>query len=343
MALTRRELLFALPLCAGMVWSCTTRSAGVAKPGGLVEVLKTQPTNPTARTILVCMPETAQTKEVWKGLNDELSNDYRLVAIRVESSLDARVIGDGIRRYQPSGLILMNNPTVAAYRDYQANTPVLDFPPAVIVMSSFIERHTDQLISATGVSYEVPLITVMTNLRRLIALKSERVGVVVRAPLREFVKRQVQLALREQVHVHLEHVSADPNPSEIKRAIRNLKQQADVLWILNDDRLLTPKLISEGWLPGLDERPWIPSIVGAGSLVSPTQSFGTFAVLPDHTALGSQAANMLLDIADNDWKLSQGSPVQLPLSTQTTVDLRQVKERFSMQSDALQQIDRILE
>jgi hypothetical protein len=35
--------------------------------------------------------------------------------------------------------------------------------------------------------------------------------------------------------------------------------------------------------------------------------------------------------------------LQLPLSTQTTVDLRQVKERFSMQSDALQQIDRILE
>jgi hypothetical protein len=65
--------------------------------------------------------------------------------------------------------------------------------------------------------------------------------------------------------------------------------------------------------------------------------------LPDHTALGSQAANMVLDIADNDWKLAQGSILQLPLSTQTTVDLRQVKERFSMQSDALQQIDRILE
>src|SRR5512142_2773381 len=230
MALTRRELLFALPLCAGMVWSCTTRSAGTARSGGVVEVLRTQPANPAARTILVCMPETAQTKEVWKGLNDELSNDYRLVAVRVESSLDARVIAEGIKQYQPSALVLVNNPTVAAYRDYQANTPVLDFPPAVVVMSSFLERHANQLISTTGVSYEVPLITVMTNLRRLITLKSERVGVVVRAPLREFVRKQVELAVREQVHVHLEHVSAEPNPSEIKRALRALKEQADVLW-----------------------------------------------------------------------------------------------------------------
>lgn len=343
MALTRREFLCAVPLCAGLVWSCATRPALEAKPNGLVEVANTKAAGQTGRTILVCMPETAQTKEVWKGLSDELSHDYRLVAIRVERGTDAPIIAEGIKRYQPTAVVLMNNPTLAAYRDYQANTPTLDFPPAIVVMSSFLEHQSSQLISATGISYEVPLITVMTNLRRLITLKSERVGVVVRATLRDFVGKQVQLARREQVVVNQEYVSAEPNPSEIKRAIRRLKQKADVLWILNDDRLLTPKLISEGWLPGLDERPWVPTIVGAGSLVSPTQSFGTFAVLPDHVALGSQAASMLLDMADGGWKLAQGSPVQLPLSTTTTIDLNQIKERFVMQTDALQQVDRILE
>jgi hypothetical protein len=289
------------------------------------------------------MPETQQTKEVWKGLSDELAKDYRLVAIRVEHGSDSAIIAEGIKRYRPVGVVLMNNPTVSAYRDYQQSTPQLNFPPTVIVMTSFLEGQTSQLIAATGISYEVPLITVMTNLRRLVTLKSERVGVVVRAPLRGFVKKQVELARREQVVVTQEEVGADPNPSELKRAIRRLKQRADVLWILNDDRLLSPKLISEGWLPGLDERPWVPTIVGAGSLVSPSRSFGTFAVLPDHVALGSQAANMLLDIADSGWTIEQGSSVQLPLSTTTTMDLVQVKERFTMQKDALQQVDRILE
>ena len=162
MALTRREFLCAVPLCAGLVWSCATRPSLEAKPNGLVEVANTKSAGHAGRTILVCMPETAQTKEVWKGLSDELSHDYRLVAIRVERGTEASIIAEGIKHYQPTAIVLMNNPTLAAYRDYQANTPSLDYPPAVIVMSSFLEHQSSQLISTTGISYEVPLITVMT-------------------------------------------------------------------------------------------------------------------------------------------------------------------------------------
>jgi hypothetical protein len=343
MALTRREFLFTVPLCAGVVLGCgaTNKQSATAQP--LVEIATSSPEGAASRTILVCMPETTQTKEVWKGLSDELSHDYKLVAVRVEHGSDAPLIAEGIRRYRPDGIVLMNNPTVTAYRDFQQNTHALNFPPAVVVMTSFLERESSQLIGATGISYEVPLITVMTNLRKLVQLKHERVGVVVREPLREFVGKQIALAQREKVVVTQEQVSSDPNPSEIKRAIRNLKRSADVLWILNDDRLLTPKLLSEGWLPGLDERPWLPTIVGAGSLVSPERSFGTFAVLPDHVALGAQAASLIMDIADGGWAIETGSGVQLPLSTTTTMDLAQVKERFAMQQDALQQVDRILE
>jgi hypothetical protein len=189
----------------------------------------------------------------------------------------------------------------------------------------------------------VPLITVVTNLRKLIAAPVERVGVVVRAPLTGFVDRQATLAGREKISVAREVVSASPNASEVKRALRKLKQRADAIWILNDDRLLSPRLITEAWLPSINERPFRPTIVGAGSLVSPAQSFGTFAVLPDHTALGAQAAALLLELSSEDWVLPEGAVVQAPLSTTTTVDLVQVRERFSLQQNALAQVDRILE
>jgi hypothetical protein len=39
----------------------------------------------------------------------------------------------------------------------------------------------------------------------------------------------------------------------------------------------------------------------------------------------------------------EDSDVQAPLSTTTTVDLVQVRERFSLQQNALAQVDRILE
>lgn len=343
MALTRREFLCVVPLCASVLIGCTASSTPVAGQNRLTELAQSRTSNPSARTILVFMPETPQTLDVWKGLSDELAEDYHLVAVRVEHADESSTIRQAIQRYRPAAVVLMNNPTVSAYREYQAQEKETRFVPAVIVMTSFLERQSRQLTAATGISYEVPLITVMTNLRRLITLRSERVGVVVRAPLRNFVGRQVALANREQVIVEQEVVDARPNPSEIKRALRNLKQRADVLWILNDDRLLTPQLISDGWLPGLDERPWIPSIVGAGSLVSPLHSFGTFAVLPDHVALGSQAASIILDLADNGWSVDSGATIQLPLSTTTTMDLVQVKERFVLQKDALEQVDRILE
>ena len=39
--------------------------------------------------------------------------------------------------------------------------------------------------------------------------------------------------------------------------------------MLNDDRLLTPRLLEDGWLHGLNEPPFVPTIVGAwvGGLV----------------------------------------------------------------------------
>jgi hypothetical protein len=200
-----------------------------------------------------------------------------------------------------------------------------------------------QVRGATGISYEVPLITVVTNLRKLIDRPIERIGVIHRPELGRFVDRQAALAAREQIGVVREVVGSSPNASELKRALRRLKEQAGAVWVLNDDHLLSPKLIAEAWLPGLNERPWSPTIVGAASLVSPLQSFGTFAVLPDHAALGAQAASLVFDIADNGWVLPADAQTQLPVSTTTTLDLAQVRERFSLRNDALRQVDRVLD
>jgi hypothetical protein len=341
MALTRRQALV-LPIWAGTAFGCASVGKRTRAGGGYVELGASGPAAPTA-TILVAMPDTPQTRQVWNGLSDELGKQYRLVALRVDGSDAAEVLAEGIRRHGPQGLVLMNNPTVAAYRSYQRAVGGDRFPPAVIVMTSFLTGHLTQVSCATGISYEVPLITVVTNLRKLIASPLERIGVIVRGAQRAFVTGQADLARREQITVIDQEVSADPTSSELKWALRRIKHQVDALWILNDDRLLTPRLIAEGWLPGLNERPFCPTIVGAASLVSARNSFGTFAVLPDHVALGAQAAGLLFDIADESWQIAGDAQVQLPLSTTTAVDLVQARAHFSLREDALRQVDRILD
>jgi hypothetical protein len=346
MALSRRRFLLTVPL-TGLGAACAS-TRPVLRADGPLE-LGTAGPPPGAQekgTILVAMPETTQTKEVWAGLADELAHEYRLVAVRVEGdgAAAAADIGAAMARYQPQGVVLMNNPTVAAYRAFQERTRLGSYPPAVVVMTSFFDAALPAVISsATGISYEVPLITAVTHLRKVLSTPIERVGVVARPTQRGFVQRQAALAAREQITVIAQEVSAAPNASEVKWALRRLKDQIDALWVLNDDRLLTPRLIADGWLPGLNERPYRATIVGAAALVSPPQSLGTFAVLPDHTALGVQAAGILFELAENGWALPPGAQVQLPLSTTTTLDLLQVRERFSLRVGALQHVDRVVE
>jgi hypothetical protein len=341
MALSRRRFLLTVPL-TGLGAACAS-STPLLSGGGPREFAASKPAGAAKGRILVAMPETVQTVEVWTGLRDELARDYDLVAVRIEGPASTADLAAAMARYQPNGVVLMNNPTVAAYRSYQQQSGRDQFPPAVVVMTSFFDGHLQQLVTATGISYEIPLITVVTNLRQVISSPVEKVGVIVRPSLRGFVERQAALAAREKVQVIEQPVSASPNSSEIKWALRRLKHHIDALWILNDDRLLTPRLIVDGWLPGLNERPYYATIVGAAGLVSPRQSFGTFAVLPDHTALGVQAAAMVFDLADNNWVLPPGAPVQLPVSTTTTVDLVQVRQRFPLRADGLQHVDRIAE
>jgi hypothetical protein len=341
MALTRRRFLMSAPVLAGAVAGCAGSRVGSA-PSAYEEIQRLPGRDRGKGSVLVCMPETTQTTEVWRGLVDELDKAFDLTAVRVEERGDARIIAQGIARHRPTAIVLMNNPTVGAYRDYQRGAGNKAFPPAIVVMSSLLEGKPRDLRVATGISYEVPLITVVTNLRKLVATPIERVGVIHRAPLEGYVARQAKLAAREQTMVAHEAVSAEPSPAEIWRALRRLKRRADAIWVLNDNLLLTPQLIAEGWLPGLDERPWVPTIVGAASLVSPKRSFGTFAMLPDHSALGTQLASMIFDIADNAWRLPESS-AELPLSTTTTIDLPQAQERFSLRENALAHVDKILE
>lgn len=338
MALTRRDLIAALTGSAALA-ACARVSIQEQSGRAYQELYRSA--RASREKVLVFMPETSQTQQAWTGLNDELGQEFEVVAVRVETRSDYPIIEEAIQRHHPSGIVLMNNPTVAAYRKYESVQSSRVKVPNVTIMTSFLQARRLGP-NATGVAYEIPLITSVTHMRKILAEPLDRIGVVFRSSLRSFVRDQQELAVREQIRVLGLPIGEDPNESELKRALRVLKHQTDAIWILNDDHLLTPSLVSKGWLPGLNERPWRPTIVGAESLVAAGLSLGTFAVVPDHTELGAQAANMMFDIADEGWSLPRAYPMQEPLSTKTTLDLAQVEERFELLPDALLKVDRVL-
>ena len=112
--------------------------------------------------------------------------------------------------------------------------------------------------------------------------------------------------------------------------------------MLNDNGLIRDSaFLAESWRAELSDAK-IPLLVGVPNLVDPAETLGTLAAVPDHEALGLQAANLIFDLADNDWNVAERA-IELPLSVKTVVDVKQVRERFGLKLDALKHIDRPLE
>jgi len=196
------------------------------------------------------------------------------------------------------------------------------------------------LRSAMGIAYEVPAVSGVVALREVSTTDIKRVGVVHRQNFTNLVHAQAELLAVEKVQLVPASLKNTPTPEEIEDSLDDLvvSQNVDALWVLNDNRLLTPELLMSSWLPVLRFKP-IPVIVGISALVHPDVHFGTLAVFPNHARLGVQAANLVFDLYDNDWQLVEQAQVDLPLSVNTVVDVAIVDDYFGLKADALSKID----
>lgn len=338
MALTTRlELLLAL-VSVGVV-GCAA-GAGVQAHDAL---FRDAPRRAGHDAVLVIMPDTEHTRAVLLGLRDEVEEEFDIVVRRAGPELTGEQIEAMLADVQPRCVVLMDNPTVKAYRELQVARPKVAFPPAVVVMASFLEEHYRLVRNATGIAYEVPALTLFSNLRTILLTPVEKVGVVYRPAFRNYIERQRALAARESIELIGVAVPQEPTLRDLRTALETLRNDHGVhaLWVLNDNGLLTPDLISRGWMQLNESGRRVPLVVGAASLVSAKFDFGTFAMLPDHTALGMQAGALLFKLADQDWILERPE-IQPPLSTKTVINLRQAERDFKLSPVALSHVDRIV-
>jgi len=333
--------LLHLALAALLLGAC----AGTPTQGGnpaQSAPLADPPRRPGKALVLLAMPDSASFRTVRRALVDEIKKDFDVATLIVDSRTDPATFGAQVDAAHPTCLVLMDNPTVKLYRAYQKahQGPPL---PAVVVMSSFLEELRADLPNTSGVAYEVPGVTAFVNLRSVIERPVTRVGVLHRPSFRRFVERQKALAAKEQITVLPVEVPSEATSSDVRNALRSFHGagQIDALWVLNDNTLLRNGAFLETvWRPEIASLN-VPVIVGVPTLVSAQARFGSFAVLPDLEPLGVQAANVLFEISENDWKAGE-HPVELPVSTVTVVNMRQVKQ-FGLREGADRRIDKVIE
>jgi hypothetical protein len=292
--------------------------------------------------VLVFLPASPATRQAWQSLRDELGDSFDVVTREVSEGSTAVDLDREIRAVGPRCLILLGNSASNLYLQYQQKYPG-PYLPAVVLMTSFFEQQYPLFQNVTGVSYEVPGITTFVNLRTFVYRPIQRVGVLHRQLFRTYVEQQARLASLEQIQLVPLEISRSPGPHEIRKGLDRLihDEQVDALWVLNDNMLLKPELIAKGWLKILHKNP-IAVVVGVGSLVDARLHFGSFAMLPDHAALGVQASNLVFRLRDEGWN-TRDLPPELPLSIQSVVDLAWTRSHLQFREDAIDRIDRIVE
>ena len=324
--------------------SCAT--TGTGEVGGAVAAAPFSDPLPRsgAATILIATPTLVDFLDVRRGLVTEVQKNFNVSTVAITKETTAEQLGAAIDRTSPACVVLMNNHTVDLFRKYLETQGGKPAPPAVVVMVSFLERLRATLPHSTGIAYEVPGVTAFRNLRAIITSPVRKVGVVYRPVFKDFIEKQKELAATEQIELVAVEVAKDVAAPALQAAIVGLaqKNKVDALWMLNDNGLIRDGLfLDETWRAALKIAN-LPLIVGLPNLVDPLSPLGTMAVVPDHETMGLQTANLIFDVADDGWRVEDHA-IELPLSVKTVVDVKQARDHFGLQPDALRHIDRAAE
>ena len=304
------------------------------------------PETASAERILILMPEMTPAQQIYASLSDELAGEYEVEKFYVKTSTTVESLAEKLNAFEPSALVMMNNPTVGLYRRYQATQPKdTAFPPAIAVMVSFLEKELQGVQNATGIFFEIPSTTAFVNIRQISQRPIQKVGVLYREEFSDFIETQTKLAAPEQFELVTRKVREGSTIRDIRLGLRQLIRDEDVdaLWVLNDNVLLTERTLVKGWLPEtgryLSE---LPVIVGVELLASAKLRFGSFAVLPDLEALGVQTANLIFELEENDWQATEWEP-EMPLAIQQLLNLRTLSPDMVVGPDELEHINRVIE
>lgn len=297
--------------------------------------------------ILVLRPEGEKFKEAKDGLASELGGEFEVVDRLLGPSTPADSIAAEVRSARPRAVVLMDNQAIRLYASAQkAWRDSAAYPPAVALMAVRVDKAIAGMRRVTGIFYEVPGVTILVNLRSLIRDPVRKVGVIHRGAMADFVRESAKWCAAE--NIELVPFALPEQGADVARAVRTgvrrlwRKHGVDALWVLNDNFHLTPEIIREGWLPAL-RRFEKPVLVGVENFVSPGVKFGTYAVLPDHYALGVQAAGSVLRLQEDGWEADAEPALRQPLAITKLLNLGLARKYSRIHEDRLMEIDRVVE
>ncbi len=296
--------------------------------------------------LLVIRTNGTNFEEAKSGIAYDLEYDFDIVEMIIDKETVVDDIAARMKSESPQAVVLMNNRSISLYKKYQATlNDKSNAVPSVSLMGILIDDMIDGMENAYGIEYEIPIVTSTVNLRTIMGKdKVKKVGIIHRSNMTSFIEENRKYCSSEGITLETIEISNDNIASGLNKALKTLvkKSEVDVIWVPVDNKLINKNLLINVWIP-FQKKFKMPMIVGVGTLVNPKFHFGTFAVLPDHVALGSQAASVIYDIMDNNWLVDENGAAQPPLSVYTIINYPDNNAYFGLTKEDLTSVDKILE
>ncbi len=309
--------------------------------------------------------------QAFESMTEEISGDFELsYGVITNAKGSARKKRREYKKFiayleelEPSMLVLMDNFSVDLYYQYQKEFKgKRPFPPAIVAMALIVKEAIQRLENTVGISYEIPASISLRDLRSVISMPLERVGVIYREEFSDFFEEQKRHCRREKIELVGYSIQSAKRRSDsgqtpglkrvksrrrqISEGLQHLieKERVDALWVMNDNALLSKFLIENVWVPRLSEFRK-PVVVGVRGLLM-VEGFGNFAELPDHYEIGNWISDLALEIRDNEWALPESlrlNRVRQPVSAEKVILIKFARRHLGFKEEQLGEIDHVLE
>ena len=296
-----------------------------------------------ANSALIIRGQADMFDEIVKGMVDDLEQEFKTHSLTIDNKTRVNDIDKMMKKTSPDIIILMGNKSVNLYADFQDANKQSSYPPAIAVAALFIDQVNTRLKNVSAIRYEIPAVTSAVSIRSILKKPVKKIGVVYREWMKDMIEENRAYCEKEGLElVGVQLPNKMRNVSKkVKRALKELNEEVDVIWILNDNGLLTKDALIKAWLPNrVNSR--LPAIVGIKQFITKIP-LGAFAVVPDNYGLGAQVADMVFEIMDNEWQLEQVK-VHQPVSVKKFLNSQTLSNKgIRIKSETLNQLDEVIE
>jgi ABC-type uncharacterized transport system substrate-binding protein len=258
--------------------------------------------------LVALVPANEHFQTVLDGIRDQAGPGYHIDVIDINTKPTVKTIADQCISIKAAGLILMDIKAANVVLELQKYDSAFMALPKFVLMTLLAELNAKGLSNAAGISFEVPLYTLITNFRIISQKDFSRIGIFYRNSFTRSIEESKKLLEKEKIALSAICVDCDQNQkTSIENALgvmnasldRMVAQEKIEVFIVPADNLIVNSKSLSGFWMGKINKKRIPVIATIDFLAS--EQFGTavFTADPDLSQLGAQAANQIVEHFEN--------------------------------------------